>query len=340
MAEPTSCPRVLVVEDDPDQRELICDALGVHYGPAADGRIAGAGTAAEVAARDLTSFDVVLLDYHLPDMEGLAVLREVLAGADVPVIFVTGENDSAIAAEAIRCGAQDYVVKLGDYLFALPVVIEKSIRQHEVGKENQALQQQLQLTLDELKVKNTQLEQSLERLRTLVATDDLTGLANRRRFREVLDRQFGEAVRYGFDLSCCMCDLDRYKEMNDTLGHQFGDRILVITADVIRSTLRQSDTAARYGGDEFVLLLPHTDSARARAVGGRLREQLVLEVRKFDNLAQSQTLSVGIASLHADRPTSADVLVSMADRALYVAKARGKDQIVMFREVASSVWAA
>ena len=322
--------RILVVEDDRDHLVLLVDALTLEYGEGAADHIVAVATGRDCLARNLADFDVVLLDYHLPDVEGIRLLEKILAAADVPVVFVTGENDSALAAEAIRRGAQDYVVKLGDYLFAIPVVIEKSISQHRIRKENERLRAHLEVMVKELKLKNTQLEQSLAKLRGMAGTDHLTGLSNRRRFSEELDRQFCQAVRYNQDLACCMCDLDSYKQLNDTLGHQFGDEVLVIAADVIRQMLRGSDFAARYGGDEFVLLLPNTGSREARAVGRRLREELAAKLRQAAGLSRAVTLSMGVASLRADHPANADALVSMADRALYAAKAAGKDRIVVY----------
>jgi diguanylate cyclase (GGDEF)-like protein len=329
-------PRILVVEDDPDQRDLLCEALVMHYGPGMRERIVDVGTGAECLAREPARFDVVLLDYILPDVAGIDLLERILAVADVPVIFVTGQQDAALAAEAIARGAQDYIVKLGDYLFAVPVVVKKSIRQHHIRLENERLRMQLELMLDELKLKNAQLEESLGRLRTMAATDHLTALANRRHFSTQLEQQYSRAVRYGHDLTCCMCDLDNYKQLNDSLGHQVGDRVLVITAEVIRSMLRLSDTAARYGGDEFVLLLPETDCLQALAAGQRLRERLVDRLACSGPLAGSVTLSMGIASLRRDEPATADALVSMADRALYAAKAAGRDRIVLLSDLAEA----
>ena len=336
MPSPSPPPRLLIDEDDPDHRSVLCDVVTMHYGLGAEAPLVGVGTAAECLAQDLSAFDVILLDYHLPDAEGIDLLERVLAVADVPVVFVTGENDSAVAAEAVRRGAQDYVVKLGDYLSALPVVIEKSINQHRIGKENARLRGQLESMLAELKHKNAQLEESLTKLETMAATDHLTGLANRRGFSRELERRFSEAVRYGHDLTCCMCDLDHYKQLNDALGHQFGDDVLVLTADVIRGILRSSDLAARYGGDEFVLLLPNTGCLEALAVGRRLHDGLARGLGEHDARAASVTISVGIASLHADGPETGDELVSMADRALYAAKRAGRDRIVLFRRAGAS----
>lgn len=323
-------PRILIVEDDGDQRQLLCEALAVYYDDPQSRCIVGVASAGECLATKLESFDVVLQDYHLPDMPGLTLLEKILARADLPVIFVTGENNCAAAAEAIRRGAMDYVVKLGDYLFAIPVLVDKNIRLHRMKQDNERLQREHQAMLSELRVKNTQLQETLEQVKTMAITDHLTGLANRRHFAELLEKHFSQAVRYGFDLTCCMCDLDDYKQFNDTLGHQLGDQVLVITADIIRSSLRSSDVAARYGGDEFVLVLPHTSVERGLAAGERIRQQLASESGRKDGLGRTVTMSVGVASLEADRPANADALLSMADRALYAAKEHRDTPVMAF----------
>jgi diguanylate cyclase (GGDEF)-like protein len=325
--------RILVVEDDPDQLELICDALRSCYGTqAAAGRVKGVATATECLTEDLSRFDVVLQDLNLPDMPGLQLLDEINRRADIPVVVVTGENDASTAADAIGHGAQDYVVKLGDYLFTIPVLIEKAIDQHRIRCENTRLQQRLEEMLDELRRKNAELEASLKELQRMATTDVLTGLSNRRRFEELLNKRFDEARRYGFDLTCCMCDLDSYKQLNDTLGHQVGDRVLAGAADVIRASLRKVDVAGRYGGDEFVLLLPHTPLERALRVTERIRQRLGDATADASD-GGSVTVSIGVASLGADHPRDAEHLLSMADRALYVAKQQGKNRVVAYSRV-------
>ena len=328
-------PRILLVEDDEDQRMLTCEALAAYYNDPDGANITTVATAAECLQQNLAAFDIVLQDYHLPDMVGLDLVDAILQREDIPIILVTGENSTAVAVDAIRHGAMDYVVKLGDYLFALPVLIDKNIDQHKIKTDNTRLQRELQSMLSQLRVKNIQLEESLQRLEHMAATDPVTGLANRRRFSDLLNRHYGEAVRYGFDLTCCMCDLDHYKEFNDTFGHQVGDEILVSTAGIICTSLRESDTAARYGGDEFVLLLPHTSVDRALAVGQRIREELAAVGAKYGDVGSNLSLSVGIASLNSNKPVSADELVSQADRALYTAKDNGKDRIVVYGQAPS-----
>lgn len=326
-------PRILVVEDDADQRELIVEALRLHYEGGPDDAIVSVEKGVEALAHDLSTFDVVLQDYNLPDMDGLTLLGRIRERIDMPVILVTAHNDFATAAEALRRGAQDYIVKLGDFLFALPMMIDKSIRQHRIKLENLRLQQDLESMLSQLRIKNVQLQESLQKLEQMATTDHLTGLANRRRFGELLQRYHSEATRYGFDVTCCMCDLDHYKQINDTLGHMVGDELLILAADVIRGSLRTSDVAARYGGDEFVLLLPHTSVDRGQAVCERIRAELAERAAERGDLNRPVTLSIGIASLEVDRPDSADALVAMADRALYVAKAQGRDRIVPYAAI-------
>ena len=323
-------PRILIVEDDPDQADLIRESLCAYYKDDSLDSIVHVATANECLAQNLGRFDVVLTDYNLPDMEGLKLIAAILARCDIPVIVVTGENVSDTASKAIQHGAQDYVVKLGDYLFTIPLVVDKNIRQHQINRENLQLQKQLQQTLEELRTSNAQLQQAEQKQRLMATLDHLTGLANRRSFDEILHRSFNEANRYGFDLTCCMCDLDHYKHINDTLGHQAGDELLVAASEVIRSSLRSTDTAARYGGDEFVLLFPHTSMAKAVEITHRIRTRLDAVVSRFAHSGKIVTMSMGASSLKTDRPQSADILLSLADRALYTAKERGRNQIVVF----------
>ena len=265
------------------------------------------------------------------------MLERFTATSDVPIIFVTGENVIETASKAVRMGAQDYIIKLGDYLFAIPLVVEKNIRQHHIRQENRRLQQELEATVEEVRVKNLQLKESLAKLHRMATTDYLTDLTNRRHFAEELERCFGEARRYEFDLTCVMMDLDHYKTFNDTLGHQMGDKILVATARAIRATLRASDVAARYGGDEFVLLLPHTSVQLAVTVTQRIRDQIAAWRTQYTHVGRELTLSMGLSNLHHDNPASADALVCMADQALYAAKQAGRNRLVIYRNLKQDI---
>src|SRR4051812_39663679 len=328
--------RILVVEDDADQRDLIRETLLDHFGRGAGGggdTVTTAECGHEVLAWDLSAFDIILTDFNLPDVNGMDFLKAILAKCDKPVIVVTGEKVGQTAANAIRAGAYDYIVKAGEYLFTIPLIVEKNIEAWKIRQENKRLHEQQQQATREISLKNQQLKDSLQKLQQMAATDPLTGLYNRRHFGEVLERCFAESVRYNQDLACIMCDLDGYKKLNDTLGHQFGDKILQVTAKVITWNLRVMDIAARYGGDEFVLLLPHATAALATSVGERIYTQFAIQMKALVPPELPLTVSMGISSVLHNRPTNSDLLVALADEALYDAKHRGKNQMIVSDKV-------
>jgi diguanylate cyclase (GGDEF)-like protein len=322
--------KILVVEDDADQRDLIKETLEDHFGRET---VTAAECAHEVLDRDLSVFDIILTDYNLPDIKGLDFLTAIMAKCDKPVIVVTGENVRQTAAQAIRAGAYDYIVKAGEYLFTIPLVVEKNIEAWKVKQENKRLHEQQQQAAREISNKNQQLKDSLQKLEQMAATDPLTGLYNRRHFGEVLERYFAESLRYSKDLACIMCDLDGYKKLNDTLGHQFGDKILQVTAKIITWNLRVMDVAARYGGDEFVILLPHASAELATNVGERIHLQFTMQMKGIVPPELSLTMSMGIASVQHNKPTHSDLLVALADEALYEAKHKGKNRTIVSEKV-------
>jgi two-component system cell cycle response regulator len=308
--------RLLIIEDDPDQRELIREQVEDRFGR---GTVVGVGTRKEVLSHDVASFDLILTDYNLPDGTGMDVLSDIRSRCTTPVIMVTGENVGHIAAEAIRKGATDYVVKVGDYLFTIPLVIEKNLTVAALIKEKEELRRQLE-------EKNAQLEQ-------MAATDALTGVYNRRHFSRVIDQLFAEAQRYDKDLACVMIDLDGYKQLNDSMGHQLGDQLLVMAGKVISANMRRMDVAARYGGDEFVLLLPQASTDEAALAAQRIGEEFCNASAALLKRKDGVTMSIGVASLRqaGGGATNAEQLVANADAALYHSKQHGRNRI--------SIWA-
>lgn len=183
--------------------------------------------------------------------------------------------------------------------------------------------------------RTTALEEANVRLREMASHDSLTGLYNRRHFNELLGQFFAEASRYKTDLTCMMMDLDNFKRVNDTLGHNTGDILLQLTADVIKGSIRESDVAVRYGGDEFIVLLPRTSPDDARASAERILDMFRCELVKRLPEASIVTLSIGLASREKDQPNEAIQLVNLADEALYLAKAGGKNRITVVRPALS-----
>ncbi len=317
--------KLLIVEDDADQRELIRETLEDHFGAAVS--VVAVGSMADALTQDFSQFDLILSDYNLPDATGMDLLAVVRSRCTTSLIMVTGENVGHIAAQAVRNGATDYIVKYGDYLFTIPLVVDKNLTVAKVKRENEELSLKLEKALAEVCDKNSQLEQSLKKVEELAATDPLTGLYNRRHFARVLDQLFAEAQRYEKDLSCVMIDLDNYKHFNDSYGHQVGDELLMLAGKVIAANMRRMDVAARYGGDEFVLLLPHAGATEAAGVaqriGGDFERASALLLRRKDGVS----MSLGIGSIMVNHPAHADQLVAMADAALYRAKDSGRGRI-------------
>jgi len=294
--------RILVAEDSALLRRMIGDVLRQQGWDVVE---AGDGNAALDAARTLDP-SVLLMAREMEGLDGLAVLDTLRADprtADVPVVFVTGHTDARDLAEGLERGAHDYVRKPVD-----PVELVARIRT--------ALR--LRSLHDELARRNAELEK-------LARTDVLTGLANRRHADDVLRATIASARRHGRTLSAVLIDIDRFKGVNDGHGHAAGDAVLREVALRLLAGLREEDTAARWGGEEFLLLLP--DSPDAGVVCERLRCAIAgrpIDVHGVLQLGVSA--SFGWAAWSGEE--TGEALVARADLALYAAKDGGRDRVV------------
>jgi diguanylate cyclase (GGDEF)-like protein len=293
--------RVLVVEDNPGDAALVATMLaevapGVH-------ELHHARRASEGVERLLgAGFDCVLLDLSLPDAHGteaLGLLRT--AALDVPIVVLSGRRDEAVAIGAVQEGAQDYLIKgeVDGRLLVRSIAYAMERKRAEVELAHQALH------------------------------DALTGLPNRVLLLDRLAQALTRMERRKGRLAVLFCDLDRFKVVNDSLGHAAGDELLVTVADRLEGILRAGDTAARFGGDEFVVLCEELDGERdAVRVAERIVAALAQPVRLGDDVIHvhvSIGISVGEAA-HA-RP---EQLVSDADAAMYRAKGRGGSPFEVF----------
>jgi diguanylate cyclase (GGDEF)-like protein len=172
------------------------------------------------------------------------------------------------------------------------------------------------------------LESAFDRLAHISKTDQLTGLANRRHFEQVLDCFYVQARRYNRPLSLIVMDIDFFKAINDTGGHQAGDELLKVVSAAIEKACRKADLPARIGGDEFAVLLPETNCADGVAVAERIRSEVCAEPANIRGMEINVTLSVGIADLNAAEIDRADAMISLADKALYAAKEQGRNRVV------------
>jgi diguanylate cyclase len=239
--------------------------------------------------------------------------------------------------EAIERGAADAVARRELLGASAGLAAERTIARAMREQRRRAAELELRAALSRLSSKNEALEARVCKLESEAWTDPLTGLANRRQLESVLEQMYAEAVRYDAELSVFMIDLDGFKAVNDQMGHGIGDELLRLVGRVIPDSVRASDVAARYGGDEFVVLMPRTDSATAMGVAQRLAGAFDAQARAWQDArgvgAQRDALvsmSIGVASLRLSEPDEAQTLLEHADRALYAGKRSGKGRVVLF----------
>ncbi|MBI3725625.1 diguanylate cyclase [bacterium] len=291
--------RVLCIDDDPDMRLPLAEALSEQ---GFDVRSAPDGAGGIDAFLD-GGADVVLLDLALPDMDGVAVmkaLKTLAADAFLPVIFLTARTDNETKVEALEKGGDDFCGKPCS-LEELTARIHAALRKRD---------------------RELKLESESGRFRRLALVDALTSLGNRRAFETDLDREWARMARSGAPLALLVAEIDHWKLFNERHGRAVGDRVLRDVATAIEKTLRQTDRAFRYGGEEFAALLPDATREGARRAAERVREG-VAALRSLPI-----TISIGLAvAPDAALATSAE-LVGASHAALSDAKASGRDRVV------------
>ena len=297
---------VLVIDDSALIREQVLRTLREvaifdRYHEARDG-LEGFKTLIETKA------DLVICDVDMPRMDGFKFLQLVDARPElqgVPIIMLTGMLDFNSKIRGLEQGASDYLTK--------PFDAGELVARVKVQLKIKSLQ-------DELKKAN-------ELLKKLTNIDHLTNLFNRRYLAEILDGEFFRARRKNEELSLIIVDIDYFKHVNDTYGHQNGDVVLAAVAKLAQSQLRVYDSAARYGGEEFVLVIPGTSLDGGVMVAERLR-QAVLEYC-FPSPMEDMTITVsaGVATFPSPHIDSVDSLFRQADEALYRAKQNGRNRV-------------
>jgi two-component system cell cycle response regulator len=301
--------RVLLVEDDPVQANAtkkILQATGYEVFWSQDGISA-------IKTVKMMKPDIILLDVVLPGLDGYEVCRWLKLDENakgIPVIMLTIKKELSDKISGLQIGADDYLPKPYNEL-ELNARIYASLR-------TKALQ-------DELRMKNKQLEELLGKVEYMAITDALTGLYNRRRFHDVLTKEFERAKRYATAVSLIMLDIDHFKKVNDYYGHQAGDTVLKEVSTVITKSIREIDTASRFGGEEFMVILPNTEKENAKVGAERMREKI--SQHAFPEVEGPITVSIGVAGLPDAAIANEDRLIRCADYALYRAKQNGRNCI-------------
>jgi diguanylate cyclase (GGDEF)-like protein len=293
--------QILIVDDDVAIRESMYEFIelsGFHAKLAASAEDA-------LALLNANQMDVVITDIMLPGMNGLELTDIIKKDYDIDVIVMTGYSGDYSYEEAVNKGASDFVFK--------PVRFEELLlRLRRVLKERSLTRERVQM---------------LEKLKRLSITDGLTNLYNSRHFHNQLKTEIERTTRYQRPLSLLLLDIDQFKKFNDSYGHLEGDKVLVRLGQVIKSCLRKMDSAYRYGGEEFTVILPETEGAEAATVAERIRS--AVEGEEFfpsdSNGALTISVSVGVTEYHANEETS--VFVQRADKAMYASKQSGRNRV-------------
>ncbi|HEX7676368.1 MAG TPA: diguanylate cyclase [Bdellovibrio sp.] len=299
--------RILVIDDDTDSMEILLEPLRWE---GYDAR----GVTTEAEAHKLIESwipHVVILDWMAPSMAGLRVLKAVRERlAHVSCVFVSENSSTEAIIEALDSGADDYIVKP-----FVPLELLARIR--------------TQLRIRDL---HEQLLYANEKLKELVDTDDLTGLYNMRSLYQRLDFEMERARRFNRDVCVVMMDMDYFKTVNDGHDHLFGSYVLSEVGKIIRACTRNIDIPARYGGDEFLMVLTETNHEGAMHFCERLRQNI--EKTTFRNGPDSikLTASLGFAITIPGENLSARELVRRADHALYEAKRGGRNQVAFHKQ--------
>ncbi len=266
--------------------------------------------------------DVIISDWMMPDMDGLELcrlVRQEKRGTYTFFIFLTALGDKSHLLEGMQAGADDYLAKPLDR----EQLNVRLIAASRVTSLHHKLADQ-----------NTELERLNEELFEIARCDPLTKLGNRLLLRENLETLSAQVERYGHSYCAILCDVDCFKLYNDNYGHLAGDAVLESMAEVLKQTIRAGDTVYRYGGEEFLAILPEQSLESAAQTAERLRRGVEdLEIpHEARTPAGLVTISAGVAMLPPNSSKSADELLKEADEALYKAKEAGRNNIMVHED--------
>jgi diguanylate cyclase (GGDEF)-like protein len=293
---------VLVVDDDPMNVKLMVEALTLEQ-YAVESACSGKEALEKIGHWNP---ELVLLDYQMPGLNGLETLRQLRQRLNyVAVIFVSANTEQELVVDCLGDGADDYIRKPFRFTELLARV-------------------KVRFRIKDL---NDELQRANARLKELSETDDLTGLFNMRTMYNRIDFELRRAKRYDRHVACIMMDIDHFKEVNDASDHLFGSFVIKELGHLIRRNMRDVDFAARYGGDEFLIVLTETNEVGVKAFTERLRSIIEKHVFTDGRDTIQRTCSFGYVVSQPNAPIDSRELVRAADHALYDAKNSGRNRI-------------
>lgn len=269
--------------------------------------------------------DLILLDINLPDNNGVEICEELKKKSefkDVPIVMITGNEDSATLKKAFAVGASDYITKNVSEI-EIKARISSALNLRKEIKKRNAREKELKKTARKLKAANKKLEE-------MASQDGLTNLANRRLFDKIIKKEWQQAQKRNNCLGLIMLDIDYFKRYNDYYGHQTGDDCLKELAAVMKEVISpEKDLAARYGGEEFAIILPESNLRKIEAVTKKLQAKIDnLKIEHPDSpIANYVTVSIGGVVTRPQRNESFEQLIEKTDDLLYKAKKNGRNQI-------------
>ena len=322
---------ILVVDDTPPNIHLLVTMLtrkGYDARGVGDGLVALASMHQELE-NELPS--LILLDINMPNIDGFEVCKKLKSSEHtrgIPVIFISARDEILDKIKAFEVGGVDYITKpfqVAEVMARVEIQITLRKLRHQLQEQNKRLQQEVNSRI----VAETLLKEANKKLEQLVNIDGLTELANRRCFDEYLEQEWQRLAREKQPLSLIMCDIDFFKNYNDTYGHIVGDDCLRKVSHLIKHSVRRpADLVARYGGEEFVLVLPNTELEGAIEITETIRDELAnLQILHEDStVSEFVTLSMGVTSLIPILGSEPSILLTAADYALYRAKELGRNR--------------
>lgn len=318
---------ILVVDDTPPNLQLLLATLtrkGYEAHGITDGSVALANMQNKLP-------DLVLLDINMPNIDGFQVCQQLKSNdltRDVPVMFISGRDEVLDKVQAFALGGVDYITKPFQ-IAELLARVENQLALRRLQRQLQEQNELLKIEINNRIIAETSLQEANKQLERLVNLDGLTELANRRCFDEYLEQEWQRMAREQMPLSLIMCDIDFFKNYNDTYGHVAGDDCLRKVSRLLREAVRRpADLAARYGGEEFVLVLPNTDIEGSVVIAENVRQGLIdLKMMHEDSsVSKFVTISMGVTALIPKADSHPSVLLTAADYALYRAKELGRNQ--------------